>query len=98
MNIDFFTPQGTVREEPINYLKELLLELQKAYKQISRAEVHFRSQVGEHICEIALSMNQDSLFVQRKSSTYEQAAREAIKELQEKVHNQANSLWNRQAK
>jgi hypothetical protein len=86
VDIEFFTPHGEVREAPINYVRELLVEFHKANKKISRAEVHFRSQDGDNICEIELMKNGDSLFVQRKASTYDQAAREAIKELQAQMH------------
>jgi ribosome-associated translation inhibitor RaiA len=68
MYIEFFTPPGEVRESIIKYVRERLTELHKTSKKISRAEVHFRSQAGEHICEIELIILGESIFVQCKDN------------------------------
>jgi ribosome-associated translation inhibitor RaiA len=88
MYIEFFTPPGEVRESIIKYVRERLTELHKTSKKISRAEVHFRSQAGEHICEIELIILGESIFVQCKDNIFENAAREACEKCGEKIQEQ----------
>lgn len=89
MNIEFYTPEGQVREWVINYIKEQLIELHKRNKKISRAEVYFRDQNSIKTCEVELSIYGDSISVQRSADKYEKAAREVLKELTAKIDEQA---------
>ena len=88
MNIEFYTPEGEVREWVINYMKEQLIELHNRNKKISRAEVYFRDQNAMKTCEVELSIYGDSISVQRFADKYEKAAREVLKELTAKMDEQ----------
>lgn len=92
MNIEFQAPQGQVKEWLINHVRNELMKLYHKDKEISRAAVYFREKANDpfhdRICEIDLAIYGDSVFVHRKADSYEQAAREALAELAQKVDTQ----------
>jgi hypothetical protein len=88
MFIEFYTPERQVREWVINYTRERLAELNKHNKQISRAEVYFRDQGTNKVCEIDLTIYGDSLLVQCSADDYDKAARETLKEVEAKIKEQ----------
>jgi len=89
MNIEFHVPHHEVKEWIINYMKEELIHLHKDYKEIGRAEVFFSERMNdlipEKICEVDLSAFSDSIKIKRIANSFDQAAREVIKELHEKL-------------
>ena len=89
MNIEFFAPQGQVKEWLITYVRNELMKLHSRDKRISRAEVYFRYKPHESfldkICEISLTIYGNAISIQRKADSYEEAAREAVEELGRKV-------------
>ena len=92
MNIDFFVADGEVKEWVIDLVKEKLLELYQLEKNISKARVNFKEQTesegGTSVCEIELTIYGNSLFVHRNAASFEQAAREVMTELEERVKEQ----------
>jgi hypothetical protein len=85
MNIEFFTPQGSVREGVINYVKEHLLKIHKKNKKISGAIVYFREQGTKKVCEVDLNICTDSILVQKSGDSYDEAAREVVQELTREI-------------
>lgn len=89
MNIEFHTPNLQVKEWIISHITGQLLGLQQRHKRIVRAQVYFRQQDegGEKakLCQIDLSILKDSILVQRKAESYEQAMREVLAALSDKV-------------
>lgn len=79
MNIDFHTPKHEVHSWIINYVKDQLVQLHQKDKTISKAEVFFREEKpedgGNKICEIALAILGDSVFLSRGSDSFEKASR-----------------------
>lgn len=92
MNIEFHTPHGEVKEWVINYVKDELIELYHRDNEIKRAEVYFNEQTDGltryQVCEIDLAIYGELLIVERKADSYDQAVRDALKELSEKVDEQ----------
>ena len=89
MNIEFYTPSGQVREGIINFMRERLYDLKKRNKKIVRAEVYFRSHDTQKVCEIDLSISDNSLLVQRQAESFDKAAHDAVQELNSKIEGQA---------
>jgi ribosome-associated translation inhibitor RaiA len=85
MNIEFFTPQGSISEGVINYVKEHLFKIHKQNKKISGAIVYFNEQGIKKVCEVDLSIDDDCLLVQKVADNYDMAAREALQELNKKI-------------
>ena len=88
MNIEFYTPEGQVREWIINYVKEQLMKLYKRNKKIARAEVYFRDQGNQKVCEVDLSMYGESMLVHNMADSFDKAAREVLQELTRKIEEQ----------
>lgn len=83
MNIEFHVPEGQVREQLIDVVKQKLMDMYHS-QGISRAQVYFKEQTGKgekKVCEIELSLYGDIIFVHRKARKFEQAANEVLKEL-----------------
>ena len=89
MTLEFHMPQGSVHEWVVNYVRDNLLDLHNKDNQISRGEVYFREKpfgaVHNKLCEIELSIYGGTMFIQRRASSFEQAARDAIEALTEKI-------------
>jgi hypothetical protein len=85
MNIEFFTPQGRVREGVINYVKEHLVKMCKQNKKISNAIVYFREQGDQKVCEVDLNICTDLILVQRSGDSYDEAARKVVQELTREI-------------
>jgi|GEM_PF-670736 uncharacterized protein YacL (UPF0231 family) len=89
MHIEFHTPHNAVREWLITHIRDQLIQLHQRDQEISRAEVYLSEQpAGETVdklCEIQLTIYGDSIFVRRKAETFEQASRDALTELADKV-------------
>ena len=79
MNIDFHTPKHEVHSWIINYVKDQLVQLHQKDKSMSKAEVFFcvenPEDGGHKICEIALAIFGDSVFLSRGSDSFEKASR-----------------------
>ncbi len=92
MNIEIHTPGGKVKEWVTRYVSDKLKELHNRDKSISKARVYFwqqsKTQNGDKACEIDLSFFGESFFVYRKAYSYEQAVREVLAELTQKVNTQ----------
>ncbi len=84
MYIEIYTPHGEVQEKTIRHVREQLMELHKKNKEITRAEIHFRSLTIDSVCEVELMINDNLIFVHRKAASYEQAAKQVLKELTER--------------
>ena len=85
MTIEFYTPEGEVREWIIKLIKDQLTELHRKNKKISRAEVHFRDQKTIKVCEIELITFGESIIIQRFAGHYDEAASAALTELKSKM-------------
>lgn len=89
MNIEFHEPHDEVKEWIINYMKEELMHVHRDYKEVGRAEVYFSERMNdlipEKICEVDISAFGDSIKIKRIANSFDQAAREVIKELHEKL-------------
>ena len=95
MNIEFHVPNNEVKEWIIHHLKEELVLLHRDYREVSRAEVYFSDRMSglipEKICEVDLSVFGDSIKIKRIADSFDQAAREVIKEMQEKLQQHLKS-------
>ena len=89
MQIEIHAPQGQVKEWLIDFVKEQLIQLHQKDKDISRAQVYFREQddglIKDKVCAMDLSIYGDSLSIHRKAASYEQAVREVLASLKEKI-------------
>ena len=89
MIIEIHTPGTKVKERITDYIKNKLLELHRRGTSISNARIYFWQQVktqnGNKACEIDLTLSGDSLFIYRKSFSYEQAMSEVLEELSQKL-------------
>ena len=89
MNIEFHTPHHEVKEWIIHYMKEELMHVHRDFKEVSRAEVYFSERINdlipEKICEVDLSIFGDSIKIKRIAASFDQAARETITEVREKL-------------
>ena len=65
------------------------MELHRKDHHISRGEIYFREKpfgaVHNKLCEIELTIFGGTMFIQRRASSFEQAARDAIEALTEKT-------------
>ena len=88
MNIEFHNPKGQVKEWVVDYLKEQLTELHRRDKQISRASVTFKQhglEPFDKVCELDVTIYSNSLYIHRNAASYEQAMRDALDQLKEKI-------------
>jgi len=89
MIIEIHTPGTQVKERITDYIKEKLMELHRRGTSISNARIYFWQQVktqnGNKACEVDLTLSGDSLFIYRKSYSYEQAMSEVLEELGKKL-------------
>jgi len=89
MTIELNIPHNGVQEHLIQFIQHKLLDFHHRDRDISRAEVSLRKQPGnaesEHVCEITLTMQGDTIMAHRTAADYTQAARDALNTLSEKV-------------
>jgi hypothetical protein len=92
MNIKFDVPIGEIQEWVIDDIKKELTELHHKDKEISDAHVIFSYHPvafdGDYVCEIELTIYGSSIAVRRGAGSYNDAARQVMKELTEKVQEQ----------
>jgi hypothetical protein len=85
MVIEFYTPEGEVKEWIISFVRDAVMRLYRQHKEISRAEVCFRERQKtihvEKICEIELFILNDKLLITGSGTNFDHAARKAIEEL-----------------
>jgi hypothetical protein len=89
MNIEFQTPHGQVNEWLISFIRDKILEFHHLDKNISKAQVCLSEQAGGETgakkCEIELTVFGDSIFVHKTAVSYEEAAFEAVNELNARI-------------
>lgn len=65
------------------------MHIHRDYSEFSRAEVYFNERINdlipEKICEVDLAIFGHSIKIKRMADSFDQAAREVIKELHEKL-------------
>ena len=85
MHIEFHNPQAQVKKWVLDYVTEKLFGLYQRDKKIVSAGVYYREPVdggGDNkVCEIILAYNGHTLLVHHRSASFEQASKDAIKEL-----------------
>ena len=96
MNIEFQAPNEQVKEWVLSFVRDKLIEFHQSNKDISRAQVYFREEANTNkevnkVCEIDLTIYGNSLFVQRKAGSFEQASKEVLAELAKKLEAQNRS-------
>jgi ArsR family metal-binding transcriptional regulator len=94
MNIEFHTPYNKVSEKLISEIRNEILELSHLNKNISRAEVMMKADqhiitAENKICEIRLTIYGDDMVSHTRSESFDQSAKEALKELKRIVKQQA---------
>jgi ribosome-associated translation inhibitor RaiA len=93
MTIEFHTAAAIVPEKLVAFTRDELLRLSHLNKNISRAEVLMKEdetiiRSENKICEIRLTLYGDDLFSHTRSGSFEESAKEAIKELNKMVKHQ----------
>jgi hypothetical protein len=95
MQIEFHNPQGQVKKWVLDYVTDKLIKLHQRNKIIISAQIYYREPVagaeGEKICEIVLASYGNPLFVHRRSESFEQASRDAIADLTERIEEKSSS-------
>lgn len=94
MIIEIHAPHSEVNESILMPVKEKVLSFSHVIKDIVKAEIVLRDDVaaaaGENkICEIRLTMYGDSIFVHRRSGSFQDCASLAVTELERTVSEQA---------
>lgn len=89
MNIRIDLPSGKVTEGILIYLKKNLVAFHNRDQEVSGAEVRFKEMdylaCPGRSCDIELIIYGESLFVHREAESFEQAARQAIRDLSKRV-------------
>lgn len=89
MIIEFYTPDGSIGESIIPYVRDEILKLHKQHKNISRADISFRQkkrQSGlEKICEISLFIAGSTVTAKGICKNYDHASQKAIAALNENL-------------
>jgi ribosome-associated translation inhibitor RaiA len=90
MIIEIHAPHSEVNESILNPVKEKVLSFSHMIRDIVKAEIILRDDVAaasteSKICEIRLTMYGDSLFVHRRSGSFEESAWLAVTELEKTV-------------
>ena len=94
MNIEFHTPYNKVSEKLVTEIRNELLGLSHLNKNISRAEVMMKAEqhiitAENKICEIRLTIYGDDIVAHTRSESFENSAKQALKELNRIVKQQA---------
>jgi putative sigma-54 modulation protein len=93
MIIEIHAPHSEVNESILHPVKEKVLSFSHLIKDIVKAEIVLRDDIaaaaGENkICEIRLTVYGDSLFVHRRSHSFQDSAWLAVTELEKTVQEQ----------
>jgi putative sigma-54 modulation protein len=94
MIIEIHAPHSEVNESLLKPVKEKVLSFSHLIKDIVKAEIILRDDVAatpqeNKICEIRLTLYGDSLFVHRRSGSFNESACAAVDELEKAVQEQA---------
>lgn len=92
MLIEIHAPHSEVNESILNPVKEKVLSFSHIIKDIVKAGIVLRedptADTENKICEIRLTMYGDSLFVHRRSDSFQESACLALAELEKAVQEQ----------
>lgn len=95
MTIEFNTAYGNTPQWLLNYISGGIIALRNLNKHISRAEIllrqdnrHFRNE--NMVCQIKLTIFGGNVVVHTRSNSYEQSAKNSIREL-EKITRQTTT-------
>src|SRR5689334_5803013 len=94
MIIEIHAPHSDVNESILKPVKEKVLSFSHLIKDIVKAEIILRDDVSappheNKICEMRLTLYGDSLFVHRRSGSFNESACLAVDELEKAVQLQA---------
>lgn len=85
MNIEVYTPEKEVKEWLVSYVRDAIIALHNQHKEISRGEIYFKDKTTEEkpgrVCEINLSIFQNSITVSGFGNTFDEAAKKAVADL-----------------
>lgn len=85
MNIEVYTPGKEVKEWIVSYVRDAIIALHDQHKEISRGEIYFKDKTNEEeqgrVCEISLSIFQNSITVSGFGNTFDEAAKKAVADL-----------------
>jgi ribosome-associated translation inhibitor RaiA len=93
MIIEIHAPHCEVHESILKPVKEKVLSFSHLIKDIVKAEIILRDDTAatpqeSKVCEIRLTMYGDSLFVHRRSASFDESACLAVEELEKAVQEQ----------
>ena len=93
MTIEFNTAYGNTPQWLLNYISSGIIALRNLNKHISRAEILLRQDNRHYkdesmVCQIKLTIFGGNVVVHTRSGSYEQSAKNSIREL-EKITRQA---------
>ncbi|MFL5743521.1 MAG: HPF/RaiA family ribosome-associated protein [Niastella sp.] len=91
MIIEIHAPHSEVNESILKPIKEKVLSFSHLIKDIVKAEIILRddataSPQESKVCEMRLTLYGDSLFVHRRSGSFNESACLAVDELEKAVH------------
>ncbi|WP_207514118.1 HPF/RaiA family ribosome-associated protein [Longitalea luteola] len=94
MIIEIHAPHSEVNESILKPIKEKVLSFSHQIRDIVKAEIILRDDTTatpqeSKICEIRLTLYGDSLFVHRRSHSFNESACMAVHELEKAVQEQA---------
>lgn len=94
MIIEIHAPHSEVNESILKPVKEKVLSFSHLIKDIVKAEIILRDDAAaapheNKICEMRLTLYGDSLFVHRRSGSFNESACLAVDELEKAVQQQA---------
>jgi ribosome-associated translation inhibitor RaiA len=86
MTIEIHAPHKNIEESFLQSVKQRLLKIYQADKDISRAEIFFHDSKnqsqGAKTCDLRISIFKDNIFISRTGVNYENAVDEVLKELE----------------
>lgn len=93
MIIEIHAPHSEVNESLLKPVKEKVLSFSHLIKDVVKAEIILRDDASaspqeNKVCEIRLTLYGDSLFVHRRSASFNESACAAVDELEKAVHEQ----------
>ena len=93
MDIEFHTASGKVSEALVNKIRNEMLKLSHINREISRAEIILKEDgtfisPENKVCEIRLSVYGDDLLSHSRTESFNQSAKESMKELKKLVMQQ----------
>ena len=95
MHIEFHNPQEQVKKWVLDYVMDKLIGFYQRDRNIVSAEVYYRESVDggddNKICEIVLVSYGSSLFAHRRSRSFEQASKDAIADLAQRIEEESRT-------